>query len=172
MNLVYLILGGNLGKRDEVIFHALRKIDRQLGKIIGQSGIYETEAWGYENQPSFYNCVVLCETEKNSELCLKTAMSIEEQIGRIRTTDKWKERILDIDILYFNREVIETNDLKVPHPQLQNRKFTLIPLVEIAPDFLHPVLQKSNAELLENCGDKLNVKLVLEAKLFNDLISS
>lgn len=172
MNIVYLILGGNLGKRDEVIFHALRKIDRQLGKIIRQSGIYESEAWGYKLQPSFFNCVVCCETLQNAEQCLKTAMSIEEQIGRIRTNEKWRERIIDIDILYYNQEVIDTADLKVPHPQIQNRRFALIPLVEIAQDFMHPTLEKSNYQLLENCEDTLDVKLVIEAKLFNDLITS
>lgn len=171
MNRVFLILGGNMGKRDEVIFHALRKIDRQIGKICLQSGIYETAAWGYENQAAFYNCVVELETEKNATEVLEKVLNIENQIGRVRTEAKWQERLIDIDILFFNDSIIEESNLRIPHPLLHKRKFTLIPLKEIAPDFIHPILQKSVAELLDSCEDKLPAQLVLDAKLIMDIIA-
>ena len=143
MNQVYLILGGNMGKRDEVMFHALRKIDRQIGKIVSQSGIYETAAWGYENQNSFYNCVLALHTEKSASEVLEKILIIENQIGRIRTEAKWQERLIDIDILFYNDTVMEESDLKIPHPLLHKRKFTLVPLNEIAAAFIHPILQKN-----------------------------
>ena len=172
MNKVYLILGGNMGKRDEVMFHALRKIDRQLGKIVLQSGIFETAAWGYENQPAFYNCVVEITTEKSAREVLEKVLSIENQIGRVRSEAQWQERLIDIDILFFNDSVLEESDLKIPHPLLHKRKFTLVPLHEIAANLVHPILQKSIAELLADCDDKLDTRKVLDAKLFHDFISS
>ena len=172
MNQVYLILGGNMGKRDEVMFHALRKIDRQIGKIVSQSGIYETAAWGYENQNSFYNCVLALDTEKSAREVLEKILSIENQIGRIRTEAKWQERLIDIDILFYNDTVMEESDLKIPHPLLHKRKFTLVPLNEIAAAFIHPILQKTVSVLLQECEDKLETRKVLEAKLFKVFISS
>ncbi len=172
MNKVYLILGGNMGKRDEVMYHALRKIDRQIGKIVQQSGIYETAAWGYENQNPFYNCVLLLETDKLAHEVLEKVLAIENQIGRVRTEAKWQERLIDIDILFFNDSILEESDLKIPHPLLHKRKFTLIPLQEIAPDLKHPILQKTIKDLLAACEDKLEARKILEAKLFMDFISS
>ncbi len=172
MNRVYLILGGNMGKRDEVMFHAMRKIDRQIGRIVLQSSIYETAAWGYENQAAFYNCVLALDTEKSASEVLEKVLSIENQIGRVRSEAKWQERLIDIDILFFNEEVIEESNLKIPHPLLHKRKFTLVPLLEIAPTFKHPILQKTVKELLQNCEDNLETRSVLDAKLFIDFISS
>lgn len=172
MNTVFLILGGNMGKRDEVMFHALRKIDRQIGKIVLQSGIYETAAWGYENQNAFYNCVIAIETEKNPQEVLEKVLNIENQIGRVRTGAKWQERLIDIDILFYNDRVVEESDLKIPHPLLHKRLFTLIPLLEIAADFVHPILQKSIRQVLDACEDKLDTKLVLEAKQFSAMLAS
>lgn len=172
MNRVYLILGGNMGKRDEVMFHALRKVDRQIGKIVKQSSIYETAAWGYENQNSFYNCVLAIDTEKSPREVLEKVLSIENQIGRVRSEAKWQERLIDIDILFYDHEMLEESDLKIPHPLLHKRKFTLVPLNEIAPDFVHPILGQAILEILEQCEDKLETRKVLESSLFLNFISS
>lgn len=172
MNKVFLILGGNMGKRDEVMFHAMRKIDRQIGKIVLQSGIYETAAWGYENQNSFYNCVLAIETVKSAREVLEKVLSIENQIGRVRSEAKWQERLIDIDILFYNNLILDESDLKIPHPLLHKRKFTLLPLQEIAPELSHPILHKTIFELLGACEDKLEARKVMEAKLFMDFISN
>lgn len=172
MNKVFLILGGNMGKRDEVMFHAMRKIDRQIGKIVSQSGIYETAAWGYENQNSFYNCVLAIETEKSAREVLEKVLSIENQIGRVRSEAKWQERLIDIDILFYNNLILDESDLKIPHPLLHKRKFTLLPLQEIVPELSHPILHKTISELLGACEDKLEARKVMEAKLFMDFISN
>ncbi len=172
MNRVYLILGGNMGKRDEVMFHALRKIDRQVGKIIQQSSIYETAPWGFKDQALFYNCVVLLETQNSAMEVLEKILSIEQQIGRIRGEQKWQERLIDIDILFFNDDIIEAQTLQVPHPLMHKRRFTLIPLSEISPDYIHPGLKMKVRDLLISCEDKLEAKKVIESKLFMDIISS
>jgi 2-amino-4-hydroxy-6-hydroxymethyldihydropteridine diphosphokinase len=148
MHKLFLLLGSNMGKRDEVLFHALRKIDRQVGKVVLQSAIYETAAWGFEAQNSFYNCVLCVITEKSADEVLDKVLSIEQQIGRVRDETKWKERIIDIDILFYDDAIIEQNNLSVPHPYLHQRKFTLIPLHAIAPNLQHPVLKKSVEQLL------------------------
>jgi 2-amino-4-hydroxy-6-hydroxymethyldihydropteridine diphosphokinase len=168
MNQVYLILGSNLGKRDEVLFHAMRKIHRQIGKIKSQSSIYETAAWGNENQPSFLNCVVLIETEKSPREVLEKILSIENQVGRVRNETKWQERILDIDILFYNQNMVEENDLIIPHPLLHIRRFTLVPLVEIAPSLNHPKLKQTAYSLFEACKDSLETHKVLDAKQVMD----
>ena len=161
-----LLLGSNMGKRDEVLFHALRKIDRQVGKVVLQSAIYETAAWGFEEQNSFYNCVLCIHTEKSPEEVLNQVLSIEQQIGRVRNETKWKERLIDIDILFYEDTVVEQENLLIPHPYLHHRKFTLIPLQEIAPELQHPVLKKSVEQLLIECEDTLEVKKVYEASQF------
>ncbi len=166
MHKVFLLLGSNMGKRDEVLFHALRKIDRQIGKVALQSAIYETAAWGFEEQNSFYNCVLCVFTESSALEVLDKVLSIEQQIGRVRNETKWKERIIDIDILFYEDAIIEMDNLSIPHPYLHQRRFTLIPLQEIAPNIQHPVLKKSVQQLLIDCEDTLEVKKVYEASQF------
>jgi len=129
-------------------------LEKRVGSVQGESGIYETEAWGKMDQPSFLNAVILLDTQLAPEPLLFEILKIEEDLGRVRF-EKWGERIIDIDILYYNSEVIELHNLVVPHPQLENRRFTLEPLVEVSPEFVHPVLQLTNRKLLEKCKDPL-----------------
>jgi len=158
MNEVFLLLGGNIGDRNNYLNKAKEKIENSIGKIIKHSSIYETAAWGVTNQADFLNQVIVCKTSLNAKDCLKVSQSIEIELERIRHK-KWSERTIDIDILYFNNEIIYSNELIVPHPEIPNRRFTLIPLTEINPNKIHPSLKHSQKQLLENCFDKMEVKI-------------
>jgi 2-amino-4-hydroxy-6-hydroxymethyldihydropteridine diphosphokinase len=156
MNKIFLITGGNIGNRKKNLETAATLIEKRIGKIIKRSNIYETEAWGITNQPSFYNQVLLIESKLPAGKILDTILNIESEMGRIRTV-KNAARIIDIDILFFNDSIINEENLTIPHPEISNRKFVLIPLNEIAPQMLHPVSQKTLQQLLAECKDPLTV---------------
>lgn len=153
---VVILLGSNLGNRQKYMQQACDKIAAQIGDIIQHSSFYETKAWGIEAQPDFLNQVLVCETNKQPQQVLTNCLSIEKELGRDRK-EKWGSRTIDIDILYYEKEIIATPELKIPHPFLHKRRFTLAPLAEILPDFIHPVFNFSNTELLERCEDMLEV---------------
>ena len=157
MNSAYLIVGGNKGDKLHNIEQALYLIDNTAGKIITKSSIYITAAWGNKNQPDFFNQVILIHTPLTSVELLKLNLKIEESLGRVRTDEKWMERTMDIDILFYNNEIINSENLTIPHPFIQDRKFVLIPLNEIAHDFIHPIVQKSISTILTECNDDLEV---------------
>lgn len=159
MNLVYLSLGSNTGDSRKILHSACEAIGKQIGKIISLSYLYETEPWGNKNQPPFINLALSVETTMNPGQLLKETLKIEKSFGRERI-ERWAPRTLDIDIIYFSTEILVTDDLKIPHPELHRRKFVLIPLVEIDPEFIHPVLNVSNSELLKRCNDVSEVKRV------------
>lgn len=154
---IYLLIGTNLGNRLGNINLALQKISELVGSILKISSIYETAAWGKTNQPDFYNLALEIATEKAPQEVLHLLQSIEKEMGRIRI-EKWEERIIDIDILYYADKVMTTPELTLPHPEIPNRRFALAPLNEIAGDFMHPFLHKSNREMLGACEDRLEVK--------------
>jgi 2-amino-4-hydroxy-6-hydroxymethyldihydropteridine diphosphokinase len=158
MNKAYLILGGNKGDKLQNLEQALQLIDQKAGGIEIKSDVFETAAWGNTNQPNFVNQVIRVQTILNPFDLLKTLLSIEEQLGRVRTNEKWMERTIDIDILFYDDEIIKTTDLTIPHPFIQDRKFVLLPLAQIAPELIHPILQKNIIKLLEKCSDTLDVK--------------
>jgi 2-amino-4-hydroxy-6-hydroxymethyldihydropteridine diphosphokinase len=160
MNQAYILLGTNLGDKKANLQQAILSISANLISIVSYSGIYETAAWGNTNQDNFYNQVIEVNTELSATDLLQILLQIETQMGRVRN-QKWEARIIDLDILYFNHEIIDTENLKVPHPYLHVRRFTLAPLVQITPEFLHPVFNKTNTALLENCSDNSEVKLVV-----------
>jgi len=157
MNSTYLLIGGNLGNRIENLAMARSLIEKELGKIIKVSSIYETAAWGITEQPDFLNQVLLIKTKFSPEKMMQLILSIENKMGRVRT-QKNASRIIDIDILFFNDEIISNENLTIPHPEIQNRKFALIPLNEIASDLVHPVFKQSIKNLLSTSKDKLQVK--------------
>lgn len=145
-----------MGDRNKNLVSALNAIDPRVGTIKKRSPVYETAAWGKTDQPPFYNQVIEIETSLSSHEVLEELLNIERKMGRERK-EKWGERIIDMDILFFGNEIIETNDLIIPQSQLANRRFTLVPLNEIAPDLIHPKLQKKINELLAACPDRLEV---------------
>ncbi|HLL44733.1 MAG TPA: 2-amino-4-hydroxy-6-hydroxymethyldihydropteridine diphosphokinase, partial [Segetibacter sp.] len=154
MNDAYLLTGGNIGNRLVSLQQACMKIEKQAGIVLQKSAVYETAAWGVTDQNLFLNQVLLVSTSLPPEELLHTLLHIEQELGRRRIV-KMGPRIIDIDILFYNNEIISTPVLTVPHPQIANRRFVLTPLNEIAPCFVHPVLQKTITELLEICPDEL-----------------
>ena len=155
-----LLLGGNIGDRETFLKNASERISIQCGNIINTSSIYETAAWGVENQPNFYNQVLKVESNLEPAVFLDTILLIEKELGRIRFK-KWGERVIDIDILFIDDLIIKTSSLTVPHPQLHNRRFTLVPLLDISEDYIHPLLKASIIELLNVCPDPLEVSKVV-----------
>ncbi|MCD4773583.1 MAG: 2-amino-4-hydroxy-6-hydroxymethyldihydropteridine diphosphokinase [Bacteroidales bacterium] len=158
-NYVYLLLGSNLGEKLKYLKKALKLIKLEIGEIIKCSSIYETEAWGFSTEKMFLNQVVLLKTELLPFDLLKKNQEIEKKIGRTKIGKNYESRIIDIDILFYNDEIIETVDLVIPHKQLHKRMFTLMPLFELNKDFIHPKIEKSISELTRECKDKLKVKL-------------
>ncbi len=159
-NVLFLGLGGNIGDVQKTIELAEKEILYQLGNITKKSSIYKSKAWGNENQPDFLNKVIIVETALNVEDCLKACLNIEQKLGRIRTHEKWIARTIDIDLLFYNDLIINKNELKIPHPLLHLRAFVLLPLVEITPEFIHPVLKMTTALLLESCIDSIEIQKV------------
>lgn len=152
----FLLLGSNQGDRKQFLAQARRQLQATAGSIRQESAIYETAAWGLQDQPAFLNQVLQLETALAPQALLSQIHRIEKALGRVRQI-KWGARVIDIDILYFEDLVLQTPQLHLPHPHLQDRRFTLLPLVEIAPDWMHPVFQKTNRQLLAECPDPLAV---------------
>jgi len=160
MTRLYILLGGNLGDKQKVFSDARASLLEQVGKITALSAIYETEPWGFESADYFWNQVLEISTALSPAEVLHQTQQIELQLGRIRKATQYDSRIIDIDILFFGDQIIESDNLSVPHPRIQERKFVLVPLCEIAPELMHPVFHKNIRQLLEECPDPLKVDRV------------
>lgn len=158
-NFAFILLGSNLGDRSANLEVARLKISRQIGEIVTTSSIYKTAAWGNTNQPDFYNQTIELNTVLSPGEVLTNTLAIEREMGRTRN-EKWEPRIIDIDILFYGDLILNSRELTIPHPQIPHRRFTLLPLHEIASDFIHPSLNKSITQLLEECIDPLEVERV------------
>ncbi len=156
MNRVYLLLGSNEGDRLGWMQQSIDQINEACGKVVARSQVYETAAWGLEEQPDFLNMAIAVDTDLAPIAILKAVNAIEHNLGRQRTL-KWGQRTLDIDILFYGDHIISLPELTVPHPHMQLRRFALVPLAEIAPKLVHPVLNKTVEELLADCPDPLPV---------------
>lgn len=156
MSKAYLLIGGNLGDRQDNLQKAIAMINEQCGPLIKFSSLYETAAWGLTEQPSFLNQALEISTTLNARQLMHKILQIEKEMGRVRT-EKLGPRSIDIDILFFNDEIYNLPFLTIPHPELQNRRFVLTPMAEIEPQLEHPILKKTIAQLLEECPDNLEV---------------
>jgi len=153
---VYLLFGSNLGERTANIANAITQLENQGLQLLQLSSLYDTEPWGNTHQASFLNQAAEFDTGLSPQALMKTILKVEQEMGRTRTA-KWEPRIIDIDILFYGNLIVEEKDLKIPHPEVEKRKFALAPMAEIAPHFLHPRLKKSIRLLLSECSDKLSV---------------
>ncbi len=159
MKNIYLLLGGNIGDSKQYIGDAKKMIETTIGAIKEESSLYQTSSWGKTNQPDFINQVIHIETEYNPQQLLSRTIAIENALGRQRA-EKWGSRTIDIDILFYDNKIINEKELIIPHPHLHERRFTLIPLLEIAPEFHHPVLNQTIINLCNNLDDKLRIKKI------------
>jgi 2-amino-4-hydroxy-6-hydroxymethyldihydropteridine diphosphokinase len=156
-NSIFILLGSNLGDRNSHLTYGRQEISRAIGEIITISSIYKTAAWGNQNQPAFYNQVIEIKSVLPPQEMLSELLKIEKNAGRVRE-ERWGPRTLDIDILFYGNVVIESDTLTVPHPRIADRRFTLLPLSEIAPDLIHPVTGQTISEILRVCPDNLPVE--------------
>lgn len=158
---VFVLLGSNLGDRELLVNQASKMIGERCGKIVAKSRLYESEPWGFKSEHWFLNQVVKVETAFSPDALMGVLLEIEKELGRDRSVphEGYVSRPMDLDILYFGNEIIDTQMVNAPHPRLHERRFTLLPLCDIAPDYVHPVMKKTNLQLLDECQDagKVNI---------------
>jgi 2-amino-4-hydroxy-6-hydroxymethyldihydropteridine diphosphokinase len=156
VHISYILLGGNLGDVGETFKKAIELLQQREVMILGRSSLYHSEPWGMDEGPWFFNQVIKVGVKQTAEKLLEDALHVEQQLGRTRVLKgqkRFESRIIDIDILYFNDAVISLNHLEIPHPRLHLRRFALVPMNELAPNHIHPILNKTQASLLAACTD-------------------
>ena len=156
MSLVYLILGGNRGNRREIIASAIDLVTSKIGSKISTSSLYESESWGFASE-LFVNQVIAIETNLSPQEILIASQQIELQLGRIRNSGGYEARTIDIDLLYYDSMVLKSAGLTIPHPRIEDRRFVLLPLAEVAPDFVDPLSGKTASDMLRDCTDPSKV---------------
>ncbi len=153
---VILSLGSNQGNRLENIEHCIDLLHQEVGTVVKVSSLFESDSWGFSSD-SFYNCAVLIHTHKNPQKLLKNILKVEKRLGRVRTeSSDYQPRVIDVDMISFDDEIIESESLQIPHKHLQDRLFVLLPMMEVVSDWTHPISQKSISDILKNCKDKGN----------------
>jgi len=158
---IYLLLGSNIGDKEKHICEAQLLVQSRIGEIVAESSLYITEAWGFDSDEMFLNKAIVVESEQDAFEILDITQKIEIELGRTaKTVNSYQSRIIDIDILFCDDKIIETQRLTIPHQHIQSRLFVLLPLAEIAPDFIHPKLQKTISCLLEHCTDNKKVSVL------------
>ena len=157
MTMLYLLLGGNIGDKERIFSEARTRLNTRLGEIGLQSAVYETEPWGFESTDLFWNQALEISTSLSPEEVLMQTQQIEQELGRTRKDSQYSSRVIDIDILFYSDQIINLSNLIIPHPRIQERKFALMPLNEIAPELIHPVFKKNIRQLLDESIDTLKV---------------
>jgi 2-amino-4-hydroxy-6-hydroxymethyldihydropteridine diphosphokinase len=175
MQEVYLLLGSNRGDRECNLLQACTRIRQKVGDIIRISSLYETEPWGFKDEISFYNQALMVSTSLSPDGLMLELQKIESELGRLREspgssgdscachTAIYSSRTMDIDILFYDRKILFTEKLMIPHPRMHNRRFALIPMDEIAPGMIHPVYRKSITDLLHSCTDTCWVNKIVRS---------
>ena len=158
MSKVFLGLGTNLGNRESNLREAVKKTEEHIGRVLNASSIYETPPWGFDAETDFFNMVIHVETDLSPSELLNKIATIESMLGRERNQDRYTSRVIDIDILFYDDLVSDEKGLKIPHRLLHERKFVLVPLRELAPELIHPVLKKTMSILLSECRDRSRIK--------------
>ena len=157
---IILQLGTNIGDRKSNIRRCLLELQTIISHS-KESSIYETKAWGVKEQNDFLNLILIAETKLNPYQLLRACQALEKKLGKVKVSH-WGPRIIDIDIIFYSNKIIFSPELKIPHPFMHMRRFVLQPLVEIAPEWNHPLLQQTSAQLLDNCEDHSEVKLIVD----------
>jgi len=155
----YLLLGTNLGNRTQNLFTAITYIEKEVGEVLLKSSIYETAAWGKTDQPGFLNQALAVKSMLPPLNLLHTLLAIEQEMGRVRL-EKWGQRLIDIDLIFYGDEVLAHQDLMLPHPEMHKRRFVLEPLNEIAENFVHPIFKQKVSSILSNLTDELTVEKI------------
>jgi 2-amino-4-hydroxy-6-hydroxymethyldihydropteridine diphosphokinase len=159
MKEIFLGLGSNMGDREKYLSDAIRLLEHDAGKILRYSMLWETEPWGFEASTPFLNMVIMMRTSLSVIEFFEVVHSIENRLGRQRTGEGYNSRTIDIDVLFWGDEVINIPRINIPHPAIADRLFVLMPLNEIAADFIHPVSKLSVSEMLNKCGDRSGIKM-------------
>ena len=159
LNKTHLLLGANLGDRIATLAEAKKRIGQRIGTVVKASSLYETQPWGKPDQPEFINQALEVATNLPPLAVLKAILEIEQQLGRTRQ-EKWDARTIDIDMLFYENKTLHTGELTLPHPQLHERNFALVPMLEIAPNKQHPIFKKTIEELYEASTDELEVVML------------
>jgi len=153
MSKVYLSIGSNKGNRSVLINKAIDEIEKKIGIIISRSTIYQSKSWGFDSN-DFYNLCLLIDTDIMPKSLLINLKKIEKSMGREDVDGSYSDRLIDIDILFYDNITTDSEDLKIPHPKIEIRKFVLVPMLEIADDYVHPILNKTIKELYNDCSDQ------------------
>ena len=153
MSKVYLSIGSNKGNRSVLINKAIDEIEKKVGIIISRSSIYQSKSWGFDSN-DFYNLCLLIDTDIVPKSLLVNLKKIEKSMGREDIDGSYSDRFIDIDILFYDNITTDSEDLKIPHPKIEIRKFVLVPMLEIADDYVHPILNKTIKELYNDCSDQ------------------
>lgn len=157
-----ILFGSNMGDKNKIYTQACLLINNRCGRIVAQSSAYESEPWGFEAKEWFLNRLIVVETELEPEAMMRQLLDIEAELGRVRhpETGGYTSRTADLDILYYGSRIVLTDSLTIPHPRLHQRRFALLPLCEVVPEFVHPAFNMTQTELLKRCFDFSEVRKI------------